>query len=239
MATLPSKPGIYLIACRSSDKCYVGSAINIYRRWLSHHLPDLRRGRHCNRYLQNAWKKHGEACFSVRVLELCDKPDLVQREQHWIDILRTADNRHGYNLCPLAGSSLGARLSDDQRVASLGKNAKRYIVRTPTGEEFEVVNLYEFCQSRGLISQAMCAVARGRRSSNHRGWECRRPGQTREEWLATLRVVPKAVVIRGRKKLCPKCEEWLPLRSFSRDKSLPSGLACYCRKCKRARLTVA
>jgi hypothetical protein len=33
-------------------------------------------------------QKHGIHAFTVRVLEFCDSPSLLQREQHYIDALR-------------------------------------------------------------------------------------------------------------------------------------------------------
>ncbi|WP_062212696.1 hypothetical protein [Aureimonas sp. AU12] len=36
-------------------------------------------------------------------------------------------------------------------------------------------------------------------------------------------------------KRCPKCERSLALYAFNKDKSLPSGLACWCRECTKAK----
>lgn len=88
---------------------YVGSAINVGIRW-SNHLVTLRNKTHHNRFLQRAWNKYGESSFRWLVVEtVSNAADLIAREQHWIDALKAANPRHGYNLAPTAGSSLGVK----------------------------------------------------------------------------------------------------------------------------------
>jgi hypothetical protein len=48
--------GIYAIRHVESGKMYIGSAKDFAERW-NGHRKDLRRGRHPNRHLQNAWDK--------------------------------------------------------------------------------------------------------------------------------------------------------------------------------------
>jgi group I intron endonuclease len=106
--------GVYTITHALSGKVYVGSSVEIRRRWTAH-ASDLRRGSHRNRYLQAAWTKHGEAAFVFAVVEeVLDPSSLLAREQHWIDTLQPFGDR-GYNLTPTAGSMLGMRFTDEQR----------------------------------------------------------------------------------------------------------------------------
>lgn len=64
---IEKKSGIYLIKNNLNQKIYIGSSMNIYRRWLSH-ISALQRGNHCNVKLQNSWNLHGSACFDFYVL---------------------------------------------------------------------------------------------------------------------------------------------------------------------------
>jgi len=103
-----AKTGIYEIVNLANGKRYVGSAVKFSQRWHKHRSM-LRRGVHGNYLLQAAWDKHGEDGFAFRIIEVCEKPQLLVREQIHID--------HGcdYNLAPVAGSPLGVKHTDATR----------------------------------------------------------------------------------------------------------------------------
>ena len=93
-----------------NEKCYIGSAVDVHRRWAAHRCQ-LSLGKHHSSHLQRAWLKYGKSAFRIEVIEpvlLCE--DLIRREQFWIDVLAPA-----YNVCPTAGSTLGRKLSDETR----------------------------------------------------------------------------------------------------------------------------
>lgn len=119
----PKTSGIYRFLSWVDGKIYVGSAVKIYQRRIDH-IKDLRKNRHGNSYLQNAWNKYGENNFTFEVLELCSKDKLLEREQFYIDTLNCV-RPNGYNLNPTAGSNLGRKFSDDfkekARARQLGK----------------------------------------------------------------------------------------------------------------------
>lgn len=107
----PKASGIYRFLSWIDGKMYVGSAVKIYQRRIDH-IKDLRKNRHHNFYLQNAWNKYGENNFTFEVLELCEKEKLLEREQYYIDTLNCV-KPNGYNLNPVAGSNLGRKFSED------------------------------------------------------------------------------------------------------------------------------
>lgn len=88
--------GIYIITCLPTGKIYVGSSVNISRRWRGH-KNELRNGKHYNRYLQSAWNKYGEASFVFEALELCEPNLLQERERFWIGTLESDHRRYGFN----------------------------------------------------------------------------------------------------------------------------------------------
>jgi len=100
--------GVYCITNKTNGKVYVGSATSLRGR-LSAHRSYLRRGKHDNPILQRAWFKDGELSFKFDVLEECDPDLLIEKEQHWIDSLKSHDRRYGYNICPAAGSAMKGR----------------------------------------------------------------------------------------------------------------------------------
>lgn len=114
---MTSRPtgGIYAIRHMESGKVYVGSAVNLKRRW-ANHRASLRSGVSRSKYLQRAWNKHGEDAFSFDVLEFVEnKADLIAREQAWIDALIVNGKLGGYNTSQTAGSCLGVKHSEETR----------------------------------------------------------------------------------------------------------------------------
>lgn len=104
------RAGIYRIRNLVNGKCYVGSSVNIRKRWHVHRSY-LTRGVHHNRYLTAAWNKYGQDAFTFEVIEYCAKESLIEREQHYIDTLRPE-----YNLSPTAGNCLGVKHSEAVRL---------------------------------------------------------------------------------------------------------------------------
>lgn len=85
------KTGIYGIFRRGTSDCYIGSSLDIHRRWKDHRGM-LRARKHYNKKLENAWYKYGEDAFEFRVIELCEEPRLLATEEHWLQIFRPQYN---------------------------------------------------------------------------------------------------------------------------------------------------
>ena len=64
------KGGIYKITNTVNGKIYIGSAVDLSRRKRDH-FWSLRKGTHCNAYLQKSFNKYGENNFSFEVLSTC------------------------------------------------------------------------------------------------------------------------------------------------------------------------
>lgn len=109
-----SRSGIYRIVHRDSWRAYVGSAVNIRRRW-NVHRQVLRRGTHHSSKLQRAWSKYGEDAFDFQVIFYCEPLQLLPLEQSILDICTPA-----FNCNPNARSWLGRKHSPETR-AKLSK----------------------------------------------------------------------------------------------------------------------
>lgn len=121
---LPDKSGIYRIKHIKSNKDYIGSAVNLRTRW-NNHIGVLRNNKHHNSYLQNAFNKYGEDSFRFEIIEFVeDKTKLIEREQYWIDYYKVCDEKYGYNMSPIAGSTLGKPCKEE---------TKRHISEAKTG----------------------------------------------------------------------------------------------------------
>lgn len=80
--------GIYAIRNIRSGRSYVGSSVNIARRWKTH-IWSLNHGKHHSEHMQHAWKKYGPEMFAFEILEEVANPDtLLEREQHYLDLRR-------------------------------------------------------------------------------------------------------------------------------------------------------
>jgi group I intron endonuclease len=100
--------GIYEIRQLTTGFCYVGSAVNIKRRWAQHRSA-IKRGTHTARRLMHAFQKYGSDAFTFEVLEECDISDesiRIERENYWIQRLKPV-----FNVAPVAGSILGMKQS--------------------------------------------------------------------------------------------------------------------------------
>jgi group I intron endonuclease len=118
------KTGIYKIFNTATGKMYVGSAIDIDRRWADHKKL-LKQGTHHSKKLQNSWLKHGPEAFEFSIIEfVLSKEELISREQYWIDAFECSGPL-GYNISPTAFSLLGFRHSEESiekcRAAKRGK----------------------------------------------------------------------------------------------------------------------
>ena len=109
------KSGIYLIKNIINNKVYIGSAVNIDRRW-EQHKKLLKKGKHHSCHLQLAWNKYGEQNFKFEILEEVSNPlHLVSYEQVYLDYHKCYEDERGYNICKVAGSPLGLRRSEEAK----------------------------------------------------------------------------------------------------------------------------
>ncbi len=154
--------GVYCIKSKLNSKIYIGSSINIYKR-VSDHFYKLRKNKHHNQYLQNSFFKYGADDFYFDVLEKCSVEYLIEREQFFIDIFRSADRRFGYNIDPTANRSVVAeetkrKISEIQkgRVSNrLGAKLSEF-----TKEKIRLVNLGKHIpeETRKKISASLRGV---------------------------------------------------------------------------------
>jgi len=119
-----SGPGVYAIIDTKTYKWYIGSGINVKRRY-KEHKSRLRHERHANKHLQSAWNKYGEDNFVFKLISKVNAGNLLFSEQYWIDFFNVCDDTIGYNICPVAGNTLGRKCSQE---------AKRKISRAHKGK---------------------------------------------------------------------------------------------------------
>jgi group I intron endonuclease len=102
--------GIYTIRNTISGRIYIGSSVNIERRWRVH-VHHLKAGTHHSSILQRSWDKHGEGAFAFEVWLVIDAKLLIDHEQDLIDRLKPSLNIH-----PKARSPLGVKRTAETRL---------------------------------------------------------------------------------------------------------------------------
>src|ERR1035437_1042934 len=101
---------IYIIRCKINQKLYIGSASCWHKR-RGAHIACLRRNKHKNPHLQRSWNKYGEENFEFEIIQHCNINQLIEREQYYIDALRVCNDKYGFNMNPIAGTTLGRKMS--------------------------------------------------------------------------------------------------------------------------------
>ena len=83
---MESNCGIYKITNIINSCYYIGSSINIKKRWREHVIM-LTKNKHDNAFLQNSWNKYGEKSFKFEIIELTnDINRLIELEQKYLKI---------------------------------------------------------------------------------------------------------------------------------------------------------
>jgi len=107
------KSGVYRWVNQVNGKTYIGSSVNLSTRFRQYNNI-----KYLSLYKMPIYKallKHGLSKFSLEILEYCDQTQCIEREQHYIDVLKP-----DYNILQTAGSLLGFKHSDE----SLSKISK-------------------------------------------------------------------------------------------------------------------
>jgi group I intron endonuclease len=123
--------GIYCIINTESGKPYVGSGVSFNRRKTTH-FSKLKLNAHGNPHLQNSFNYYGKDKFIFEIIENIERTEemttenfkniLLERENYWIDFLKSNNRDYGYNIRKEASSNLGMKLTEEQIQKVSGKN---------------------------------------------------------------------------------------------------------------------
>jgi group I intron endonuclease len=176
--------GIYKILNKANGKYYVGSSIDLNKRWSSH-KKSLIRNKHPNIHLQRAWNKYGMDNFEFGILEYVNENDLLKHEQKYLE----DEDENRYNICRTAGNTLGIKASSETRLKM--SLQRRGVKRCPCSEERKrkqsktLKERYKNGLEHPLKGKHhICAGA------NHYLYGKHRPEEIRQKISTTLRGVP-------------------------------------------------
>jgi group I intron endonuclease len=215
--------GIYCIKSNLSDKVYIGSAVNLGRRFRQHH-HELIHGKHTNPKLQNAYNKYGANNIEFSLVELCNEDKLIEREQFYIDSFNCVEN--GYNINPVAGSQLGFKFSDEAK--------KRMSAQAKKRMQCPVYRMFLGTLAKGRkISQTQIEIVRKHNTGKVRSEETKQKlrvanaGQKPTEYC-----IQRSIEV-NRKRIRTEDETWRKAESMKRAWDSPD----YARKRKLTTLT--
>ena len=96
------KSGVYLWTNLVNGKSYVGSSVNLSRRLAQYYNLNFLTKFRQNSLIHKAILKYGYSRFKLDILEYCDKVNVINREQYYMDTFKPE-----YNILKFAGSAVG------------------------------------------------------------------------------------------------------------------------------------
>lgn len=120
---------IYGIKNIANGFWYIGQTRDIRER-KSRHFLHLKKNKHYNSHLQNAYNKYGKDCFEFHILEEVEYDMLDFRECAWIKHYKSNNKKFGYN--KMSGGSSSGLHSEET------KNKQREIRKKMVSEKPEV-----------------------------------------------------------------------------------------------------
>jgi group I intron endonuclease len=169
--TLPSLPGVYRIVDTKSGRFYIGSSVNIAKRWV-YHLYRFGKGTHPNPTMQAIWNADPQR-LQVDVIELCEpeKDEILRREQFHLDAAGVGANRECLNVLAIAGSHLGRKRSEETR-AALSRAMQGRVITPETRQKMRAAKL----------GKTLTAEHRQNLSKARKGMKCaKRPWKPRPQ----------------------------------------------------------
>lgn len=151
--------GIYSLKFTESELMYIGSSIDINRRY-SQHCTNLRKGKHHNYKMQEHYNTYNTVPH-IDIIEKCLEISIADREKYWIAEKDTLKN--GFNLTPgdlkvldNMGRHFNAKHSDDTYVSILEAlaftNDTHKAIGTNLGVHKRVVDSVKEAQNHKYLS---------------------------------------------------------------------------------------
>lgn len=119
--------GIYIIKNKINNYIYYGSTVDFKVRERQH-FKNLRKNKHSNQHLQNAFNKYGKENFIFEIIELVEKSKLLEIEQRYLDKYVGTKNR--YNIAKDAWSPMSG--------FTHSKEAREKISKTHLGHKYNL-----------------------------------------------------------------------------------------------------
>ena len=90
-----TKMGIYKITNVETNECYIGQAVDIYKRWSQHCKAGLGIDTPPGNKLYKAIQEYGLQNFTIEILLECNRDELNEKEKYFISLYQA--DTYGYN----------------------------------------------------------------------------------------------------------------------------------------------
>lgn len=145
--------GIYSISCIQEDMIYIGSSVDIDRRWREHRRMLNSETHHCVA-LQEAWDAYGDESFTFEVIELCD--NIILAEQYWLD----KHSHHCYNTSLQASNPMANAEVVQKQLQTIRQNGSRNSQKLTEQQVLEIVHLLSINTTvADIASQYMISIS--------------------------------------------------------------------------------
>jgi len=156
------KSGIYMIACLTNYKVYVGQT-NDFKRRYKEHLSDLKSGIHCNYHLQKSVIKYGLDKFVFCVLRICEDSELNSLEQSALNLYiagNKIDNKICFNESLHVGHPMKGRNHTDDSKYKMSQAVSKKVFQYDLEGNFVVVHpsATKAAKSLGISRAAISAT---------------------------------------------------------------------------------
>lgn len=159
------KTGIYRIRNIVNNKVYIGSAVDIKKRWRDHKWY-LKENKHHNSHLQSSYNKYGLENFEFTIELECGLNDLLIEERGIIRKYNADDNQFGYNVNDPEHIFLGRNHSEKtKKKLSLQKIGEKNPMFGKTGNKHHNYQKRFSNESRLKMSIAHKGIPNGRNGS--------------------------------------------------------------------------
>lgn len=121
--------GIYQIKNKINNKIYVGRTSKSFEYRFKVHINLLKRNKHENPILQNAWNKYGENNFVFEIIESFNNisiEELLNLEKYYILTYKLTNRIYGYNICAVGKSRYGTKWSEESKNNRRGSGNPMY-----------------------------------------------------------------------------------------------------------------
>lgn len=136
--------GIYKITNNINGKSYIGQATNIAARWRDHLFRPFEET--CDQYnshLYRAIRDYGIENFSFSILERCEKEELNEKEQYWVDKYDSFNRETGYNLTKGGDGTLGSSIFLD----AISVSQIQELLQTTDRTQWDIAREFEVDQA--------------------------------------------------------------------------------------------
>lgn len=139
-----NKSGIYKFTNKQNGNFYIGSSKDLSNRFIRYFNLSYISTVKNDLTISRALIKYGYSNFTLEILEYCDVPVLLEREQHYLDLLKPT-----YNIAKIAGSTLGVPKSEETK-----SKTSQALKGVYTGENSPLFGRTHTEETKLLMSQA-------------------------------------------------------------------------------------